>query len=567
MSNHLKYFFNRSFELLHYKTFDSYRVSLHNPITIFEELYEALENYDKKKIKHFDPTITDIGEEALSFLKNEYINEIVIFGDFSKKQILNLFEKECVKSKKDSKKRSLSLISKAIIENNRNFKEILFDRIIELLLSQDDIDYVKLDNYISWLITQMLHDGFSRKYLERRFRRGGDEVFKNINKPKKALENLKDKCLSQKREYEVIFKINDSGSNKLKITDERIKQIGSLPLKVKRSQYINESFKTLSKTEEFFQVDLKARDFWSAIFQANIIICEFIEMNTLGDSERSFIKENQAICIYKNNGKTLLRMDTITEQIDGFYEYNEIAFNRFVENYVSIKSTTAKEKISSAIRFYKLGDESVELEHKILNYWIGFEQLFSSIGTKEDSIKRMKSFFIKLNCIYYLQRRTNYLISRFEKIDTKPDQKGFEVGDLTHELEKKIKHEDLIITNPLNKSRLLKYLDMLGSNQSMKKILESHKNRLNQHLTRVYSVRNQIAHEGSSHVNLTLISGHLRHYLVFSIEQITNELNENSTLDHLDDVFIYYENIYDRIMECNNIQEVFSVKDYQGYME
>jgi len=54
---------------------------------------------------------------------------------------------------------------------------------------------------------------------------------------------------------------------------------------------------------------------------------------------------------------------------------------------------------------------------------------------------------------------------------------------------------------------------------------------------------------------------------LFSIEQITNELNENSFLEHLDDVFIYYENLYLRIMESNNLEEVFAIKEFKGYME
>lgn len=66
MNDLTKYFFNRCFELLHKKAFDTYRVSLHNPYTIFDELVKSVEEFDKKRIKHFDPTITSIEKEHKS---------------------------------------------------------------------------------------------------------------------------------------------------------------------------------------------------------------------------------------------------------------------------------------------------------------------------------------------------------------------------------------------------------------------------------------------------------------------------------------------------------------------
>ena len=101
----------------------------------------------------------------------------------------------------------------------------------------------------------------------------------------------------------------------------------------------------------------------------------------------------------------------------------------------------------------------------------------------------------------------------------------------------------------------------------LRSLLEQHIKRLEQHLTRIYRVRNELVHEGRSTVDLYLLAGHLRHYLLFSIEQITNELAENPTLDQIDDVFVYFETLLTRIKSANNIQEIFSIKQYRGYME
>ena len=114
---------------------------------------------------------------------------------------------------------------------------------------------------------------------------------------------------------------------------------------------------------------------------------------------------------------------------------------------------------------------------------------------------------------------------------------------------------------------VLQTLNDFSTNHGIKESIKLHKKRLELHLTRIYKIRNELIHEGKTSGDLKLVASHLRHYLLFSIEQITNELNENSFLEHLDDVFIYYENLYLRIMESNNLEEVFAIKEFKGYME
>ena len=189
-----------------------------------------------------------------------------------------------------------------------------------------------------------------------------------------------------------------------------------------------------------------------------------------------------------------------------------------------------------------------------MNYWIGFEQLFSAIDTEEDSINRMKSFFIAINAVYYWQRRTTYLLNRAGV--------NYSFENFTNSQLPVDPHP-----NPQIQHRLEKYVVLLNDKKELRGSIEKHIKRLNQHLTRIYRVRNELVHEGRTSVDLFLIAGHLRHYLLFSIEQITNELIENQTLGCLDDVFVYFENILERTKDANNIKEIFEIKKYTGYME
>jgi hypothetical protein len=161
-------------------------------------------------------------------------------------------------------------------------------------------------------------------------------------------------------------------------------------------------------------------------------------------------------------------MERIEEPLDGFYTYQD--------NYKQLdEGSVAKEKIRSAIRFYKLGNESIEMEHKILNYWIGFEQLFAAVDSEEDSIKRIKSFFIAMNGALYMQSRLQYLIRSIEKrCDTR-----IKPADLAGPV-------DLVKGNTLLSKRLIYYKSWFADRKQIKTLLMKHVSKLEQHITRIY---------------------------------------------------------------------------------
>lgn len=560
MNNSVKYFFNRTFEILHRKSFDSYRLSLNNPVTIFSEFNSVLDKYRKKKVKHFEPTVTEVGCEILDLLDNDHLGSLLEFKTFSKKQIITLINEACSKSKNDKKIRSLALISKTVLTENPNFKKSIFDRIIELLEIDNDSSYSELDTLTSWLISHLVYLGFSKDYIESRIRKCGNRIFRNEQSIREALNKLNDIFDASCDEYKVIFKLKKNPSQELKYASTAIEEISDLPEALVESTYVNTKFKEKNEGEIFISVKVFQYDFWASLVEANQMMSSSLEINSLHNSENSILLENQAVSIHTASNK--FRVGNIQQIVDGFYTNNDSEFNRFIQNLSNIESNTAKEKIHSAIRFYKLGNESVEMEHKILNYWIGFEQLYSAIDSNEDSINRMKVFYTSLNISFYFQRRLNYLFGSLDRSQIKYDNNIIDQSIFSETFDQ----SKLSGSNPLLIARLNRYFD-LNSNKEIKRYVELHSKRLNQHLTRIYRVRNELVHEGKTKMNARLLAGHLRHYLIFSIEQITNELAENETLDKLDDVFVYYENLKERIKLCQNFDEILALKSYQGYME
>ncbi len=560
MNDLTKYFFNRCFELLNKKSFDTYRVSLHNPYTIFKELEKGVDGFNKKKIKNFEHTVAPIGEEAKLLLDPVYINDIFVFKSFSYDQVIELLTEKCIKSKGENN-RSLILMCKAIANDNKGFTKKLFERITELLVENDLGKSHLVDRYACWLISQQVYRGFARRYSSIQFRKahsfiaqGGDIAI--------ILQGLSTLFLQDKQKYKAIFKLKSDSIDNLKFASQSISKLDNLHDFLMGSRHINPKFKELEENEMYVEIEVMCYDFWTALKLSYQIISETIEINILHQTENTIIIENQAV-VHHTDSKAF-RFEPVEDLLDGYYDYNEDEFNRFIENYKNILSTTAKEKLRSAIRFYKIGNDSLEIEHKILNYWVGFEQLFSSVDTSEDSIKRIKTFYVALSCCYYIQRRVNYLLTLAERKKYTNNGVKIERVDLKAALIGNLKFTD---KDPLLEKRLRKYINDFNTNHLIRDNIKVHKTRLELHLTRIYKIRNELVHEGKTSFNLYLIASHLRHHLLFSIEQITNEINENPLLEQLDDVFVYYENLYNQIIKANNIDEIFAIKEFKGYME
>ena len=64
----------------------------------------------------------------------------------------------------------------------------------------------------------------------------------------------------------------------------------------------------------------------------------------------------------------------------------------------------AKDKVLSAIRYLRIGNEAINVEQKFINYWLGLEYLFSNYETKS-TIVRIKQFLMRTHCNSYIERK------------------------------------------------------------------------------------------------------------------------------------------------------------------
>ncbi|MCW0482732.1 hypothetical protein [Gaoshiqia sediminis] len=561
MNNATKYFVSRCNELLNQKTFDSYRVSLHNPVSIFRELENTIKKFHNKQVKKYNPTITAIVGEAIQIAENECIGGVLELSNYKKHQVISILSA----SAKDEKRiKSLSLLSRSLIRANNDFKFNLFREIESLLIANESVDIKKINCLSSWLMSELIYTGYSRSFIKSRISKFSDSL-NSGNALQPAFVKFRCTLNHGPETYRVIFKIKLSQKDAFRVNSGSLSVLDEFPGQFRENDRIKKSFRSLKADELYISISIDAFDFKEAVKDSYQRISEIIDINILHQSVNTIVFEKQAFAYHLSSRR--FRMEPLEELLDGFYTYQEQEFERFAQNYTTVtEGTSSREKLRSAIRFYKLGNESAELEHKILNYWIGFEQLYSSEYTDEDSINRIKNFFIALNSSFYIQRRANYLIDTLNRFAITLEGKSIEKSHLfSHATMEVIKSAS--VDDPLAFHRLEKYIELFYGKKTIQKSLERHSTRLEQHLTRIYRIRNEVVHEGRASANLELVAGHLRHYLLFSIEQITHALAENPVLENLDDVFVCFENLFEQVKTAENIQQVFNICDYKGYME
>lgn len=84
------------------------------------------------------------------------------------------------------------------------------------------------------------------------------------------------------------------------------------------------------------------------------------------------------------------------------------------------------------------------------------------------------------------------------------------------------------IDNILLKYRLLNMKSHLRNGESIKKYLAQHRKNLEQHITRIYRLRNELIHEAAIKQDIANVTSNLRSYLVFVLNQLIFYFNSSN---------------------------------------
>lgn len=570
-----RFFIEKSLELLNYRTIDSYRVRLNNPKTILEELKYCLQEFEKNRVKHFNTIKAKendkkaLVDEAIILLK--YEPNYLQFKSISKPYLEQLLKT----INEHNYKKVISSIEILIDEN----KDYLITTIngLKAIIDANHTDLQaleKLDKTLNILFTELISKGYSKGFLYKIIYGIFVSTLKSTSDFEPHFANFRSRVIDAESEHNVIFRIDTT----LKVyeaisaithpTFTLSDDIDDIKLKGTIVNGELDGFKSKANNRKFITCNVNAYDYLAALKKASNVLSEYLDVVNLGLSDEFLYIHSRALVIDTRSPEKGNFQNNVNI-LDGKYKVEKDHYIQFskklpdIINNGSILNET-KEKIKSAIRYLRLGNQSTEMEHKFINYWIGLEYLFSNYES-QSTINRIKDHFITAHCLAYIIRnlfsfKKSFLQLSSAHIALVPSYNNIDDSFLQDEKFYEEIGTNLITNFPLLAYRALKLKQWLFHSKKPSNAtdyINHHKDNLEIHFTRIYRLRNEIIHDAATNTNNEQIASNLRYYLTFILNELIDFLSKHDKLElSIEDYFILNE-----IKLGNIAQQGYLVKD------
>mgnify|MGYP007108736265 FL=1 len=529
-----EFFKLRMTEILHKDTLDSYRVKANNVMSLLIEFRGVLENWTLGNIKNYQ-TVSYCLEECTDLIKKDTCLDFSFYDKDLFIEEFSIYDKEQRADKNILVSATMKLktyVEMCISINKTIYLKRLLEEIRKQLFFEGTIDDTnfsptlrEFDAYVSSFACELLRKGFSKKYLYSFFK-----YFKQ-NKYRIPFSEAFDKMCStlvfgEKKRYTVVFKLNFPHDVS---TDTTITDFPNLKASIDESMK-NSIIKEIGYKEEgdrirFYIMEIDAldsamaarlcHDELSTIFDFNLNTFKSVEV----PSTALTFCPRDGIDGYNVKLEKVFILDRgdmgMSEDEHSLYEkLKSIEQNPII-------SQDVKDRIIAAIRHLRIGDCQSEIEQQFINYWIALEFIFASSLSKESTFDRIKKFFIEISQACYIKRNILYLnIWLIKTHRIQEDEYYWEKNDVNEFINS--------IDNILLKYRLLNMKSHLRNGESIKKYLAQHRKNIEQHITRIYRLRNELIHEAAIKQDIANVTSNLRSYLVFVLNQLIFYFNSSN---------------------------------------
>lgn len=533
-SNIQKLFIAKGSELLYKGSLDTYRLKLHNPKTIIEELVAVC----KSSFLTNNDYAQASASELITLLNEK--NDGLKFIKVNRKYFLDLLKN----TKKENYNRIIQAC-KLILHDNTNYQEFLFEEIEKSLLifNENQAENIvhneqkKLLLQLTYIFVELINKGFTKQYLYKLFQ----VIFIYKNETEWLFEerysdwkSLRDR---PKEEYTIIFNIvgNDFQISQLQKIDNTYEGINSKSRK-KLNRIVSERVKIFlddNKMGKLISMNVSAFDHYKALEISREKLSRDLDLYHLGLNSHIFEIDFQAAVVGTNNPEKSSTIP-VNYQIDGYLNNNTKPFDRLLQKVNKMRWNNidheSYDKIFSAIRYLRTGSESPELETKLLNYWIGLEYIFTSVNSEEKTIDRIRKYYPICHSLVYAKRNLfdfHKSLIRHGISDTITD---FDFNPSIEYLTKHKTYDEIFAnsTNELLKFRALFFQKWVEDPSNIETTLKKHSDNLKWNLTRLYRIRNEIVHNAAIKNGIYVNISHMKYYLTFILNSILDFMSNDS---------------------------------------
>ena len=259
-----------------------------------------------------------------------------------------------------------------LLEENGSYLTKVIDGVSALITANSTIlsDLEKLDVSLNILFSELISKGFSKGFLYKLVY----GIFVNSLSAganfSDHFTNFRNRLLMSPSEYEVIFcidttqKVYDSISaihNPVLVLADNINGINLIGRQAAELAHFN----VTTATRKFFRCKLNATDYLAALKKARSVLSEYLDVINLGLSDEFLQIHTRALVIDSRSPKKGDFQNNVNI-LDGKYRVEKDHYQEFTRKLPSILNSPdvqheTKEKVKSAIRYLRLGNQSTEV--------------------------------------------------------------------------------------------------------------------------------------------------------------------------------------------------------------
>lgn len=494
--------------------------SLCEVLNDYIEIFDDINNSDQEKLLR-------ARNDLLSSLKF-FVKDNILFnhGRYSKEFKLLTKEIDKVLNNKDNEKeiqyRKIYNISTALI------KKLCKDNIYYLLVMKvkETTNFIEIDKIIETMISELLYDGYSLKYLDNWYNKKIGSLKKDIDTIDIILERFEE-LENEKKSFKYYVTLLDK--------ENHLKEIVYLKDNLK---LIKNSFENISMIDESTGKDLKnylTNSKNHKLYEVNVeAMDEYKGLEVLVEDYKSYF---QMINYLLEDKGVTMEPRILVKKLNGLYEklhidsYDDhILFSNIenrerqdIQDFINYRDRIYSSSISSdeisniqrALNIVKIQkDESKE--NRLINLWSNLEYILT-FHHGNSIISKVKSIIPKVVCLYAIKDNINVFWSRLYKLK----DSGFDIVD-EFIRECKIKDDDYYYD--LNK--LITFIQSKGSNiinefdfndvlkrniadigeifnnaEKRKKFIKRKHDQIEYDLARIYRARNNLIHSSNREIS------------------------------------------------------------------
>lgn len=557
------FFIQRWIELLNTHTHSKYAVRYLNTHQALKELNYVIKEMIEGSIKRNDNHLSIVFEEV-----NKVLTEDEIFKNKapSHSRILDNSLRKAPKAENVSKLYSIIFRIEYVI---RHIEKKYLGWIIEELnnyLFNSEQQYKKIEKTMELLASELLGKGWS---IDELYSTSFDLILTHKNNVNDKFNAFFSKLRREPLPYIFIFSIRKN------LTRDTRDYLEKLNLEILTGEeilntYSDYKIENIDKRKYYVRVIQNSLDVHSGVNSAwQTIVSKLDVLNFYGYIIPDF--DIAPIILLPDTPKYVrnVKVDLVTKKRR--FKAPDTLMDRVLKQ-LNNGNVEVNRKLKSLFEFIRISDESLSPQSTFINLWIGIE---SFVQSKEfdgsiENVKMVISTTATHNYIYSLVKNFLEDCNRCE-LAVNFEGRTYIVGKLNPKDALELFWNDNFVSemtleteklNILLAYRFKEMYEMLKNGRRCASILENHMKNLQQHVHRLYRIRNSIVHAGQVQYNNTdLFIRHLYEYIEYVMSVVIHRLEEDATAT-LEQIFAQVRDSINAKIEILNNSKLLDQETY-----